>query len=98
VANPPYLAASLLRALPAEVRQWEPRAAIDGGVDGLVVIRRLLAEAADWLRPGGATLVEIGHEHGPAAAGLAGADLRYADVTIRRDFLGRERVLEARRR
>ena len=98
VANPPYLAAPLLPALPVEVREWEPRGAIDGGADGLVVVRRLLVEAPAWLCPGGVALVEIGEEHGRAAAALAGADPRYAEVVIRRDFLGRERVLEARRR
>ena len=98
VANPPYLAAPLLPALPVEVREWEPRGAIDGGADGLVVVRRLLVEAPAWLCPGGVALVEIGEEHGPAVAALAGADPRYAEVVIRRDFLGRERVLEARRR
>ena len=98
VANPPYLAAPLLRVLPVEVHDWEPRGAIDGGADGLVVIRRLVGEAPAWLRSGGVALVEIGHEHGPATAALAGADPRYAEVVVRRDFLGRERVLEGRRR
>jgi release factor glutamine methyltransferase len=98
VANPPYLAAPLLPTLPVEVRDWEPRRAIDGGADGLAVIRRLLAEAPAWLRPSRVAVVEIGEEHGPAAAALAGADPRYAEVVVRRDFLGRERVLEARRR
>jgi release factor glutamine methyltransferase len=98
VANPPYLAAPLLPALPAEVRDWEPPGAIDGGADGLAVIRRLLAEAPAWLCPGRVALVEIGEEHGPAVVALVGADPRYAEVVVRRDFLGRDRVLEARRR
>ena len=98
VANPPYLATSGLPDLPAEVRDWEPREALDGGVDGLAVVRRVLREAPDWLRPGGRALVEIGEEHGPAVAALAGADPRYADVTLHRDFRGQVRIVEARRR
>jgi release factor glutamine methyltransferase len=98
VANPPYLAAPILPRLPVEVRDWEPRGALDGGADGLDVIRRLLAGAPDWLRPGGALLVEIGEEHGVAARALAAADGRYAEVIVHRDFRGFERVLEARRR
>lgn len=98
VANPPYLAAPLVPALPAEVRDWEPRDAIDGGADGLAVIRRLLREGPAWLRPGGAMLVEIGEEHGPVATALAGADPRYAEVRVHRDFRGQPRVLEAWRR
>jgi release factor glutamine methyltransferase len=98
VANPPYLAAPLLPTLPAEVREWEPRVALDGGTDGLVVICRLLREGAAWLRPGGAMLVEIGEEHRPVATALAGADPRYGKVRVHRDFRGQDRVLEVRRR
>lgn len=98
VANPPYLAAPILPTLPLEVRAWEPRAALDGGEDGLDVIRRLLGEAPDWLRPGGSLLVEIGEEQGPAARALLRADERYAEALVHRDFRGHERVLEARRR
>ena len=98
VANPPYLATPILPTLPGEVREWEPLAALDGGVDGLDVIRRLLAEAADWLRPGGALLVEIGEEQGPALRALVATDGRYAEARVLRDFRGCERVLEARRR
>jgi release factor glutamine methyltransferase len=97
VANPPYLAAPLLPTLPVEVRDWEPPGAIDGGADGLLVIRRLLREAPAWVRSGGVVLVEIGQEHGPAAAALAGADSRYAEVRVHRDFRGQVRVVEARR-
>jgi release factor glutamine methyltransferase len=98
VANPPYLAAPILPALSVEVRDWEPRAALDGGADGLDVMRRLLGEAPEWLRPGGGLLVEIGEEQGPAAHALVRADGRYAEAHVHRDFRGCERVLEARRR
>ena len=97
VANPPYLATPILPTLPAEVREWEPPAALDGGADGLDVIRRLLAGAADWLRPSGGLLVEIGEEQGPALRTLLAADGRYAETRVLRDFRGCERVLEARR-
>ena len=98
VANPPYLAASILPALPAEVRDWEPLGALDGGPDGLRVIRRLLGEACEWLRPGGHLLVEIGEEQGPAARAIVAEAGRYAEILVHRDFRGCERVLEARRR
>ena len=98
VANPPYLATPGLPDLPVEVRDWEPREALDGGIDGLAVVRRVLRDAPAWLRPGGRALVEIGEEHGPEVVALAGADPRYADVTLHRDFRGRIRIVEARRR
>jgi release factor glutamine methyltransferase len=98
VANPPYLATPVLPALPVEVRDWEPRAALDGGADGLDVIRRLVGGAPDWLRSEGGLLVEIGEDQGPAARALVRADARYAEAHVHRDFRGCERVLEARRR
>lgn len=98
VANPPYLATPILATLPAEVRDWEPRAALDGGVDGMDVIRRVWVDAAEWLRPGGGLLVEIGEEQGAATRALVEADPRYAAPCVHRDFRGAERVLEARRR
>jgi release factor glutamine methyltransferase len=98
VANPPYLDTPDLPSLPLEVRDWEPAAALDGGADGLAVIRRVLDEAPVWLRPGGWALVEIGEAHGPAVGARVGADPRYADLTLGRDFRGRVRFVEARRR
>jgi release factor glutamine methyltransferase len=98
LANPPYLEAPALPSLPVEVRDWEPRGALDGGMDGLAVVRRLLQEAPDWLRPGGWILAEIGETHGPAVAALGGADPRYAEPTLGRDFRGQVRFVEVRRR
>jgi ribosomal protein L3 glutamine methyltransferase len=60
VANPPYVGAAALRKLPPEYRR-EPRIALAGGTDGLALVRRILAEARDFLRPGGWLVVEVGH-------------------------------------
>ena len=98
VANPPYLATPLLATLPVEVRDWEPPTALAGGPDGLDVVRRLIADAPAWLRPGGGLLVEIGEEQGPAALALVAGDSGYAEARVHRDFRGCDRVLEARRR
>ncbi len=59
-AVPPYVPTGATRLLAADVRRHEPRAAVDGGVDGLDVARRVVATAARLLRPGGTLLVEIG--------------------------------------
>jgi release factor glutamine methyltransferase len=94
VSNPPYVAADEWAALPASVREHEPRLALDGGPDGLDVVRCLLAQAPGMLRSGGALLVEIGAGQGSVALELARAALPAAAARIRRDLAGRERVLE----
>ena len=60
VANPPYVGAAAMRKLSPEYRR-EPRLALAGGPDGLAFVRRILARAADFLRPGGWLVVEVGH-------------------------------------
>jgi len=59
VANVPYVPAAELDRLPVDAREWEPRRALDGGPDGLAVLRRLAAQAPAWLRTGGALLCEL---------------------------------------
>ena len=93
VANPPYVAHQDWPSLPPEVRAHEPRLALDGGPDGLDLIRRLLHQAPTYLRPAGAILVEIGATQGPAAARLARQAFATADVTVQTDLGGRDRVL-----
>jgi release factor glutamine methyltransferase len=58
VASPPYVPTEAIGLLPAEARIHEPRVALDGGVDGLDIVRRVIDEAPMWLAPGGCLLVE----------------------------------------
>ena len=67
VACPPYVPTGSLRLMPSEARRHEPRRALDGGPDGLDVVRRLAAVALRWLAPGGHLLVEAGEPQIPAA-------------------------------
>lgn len=94
VSNPPYLAAGDLADLQPEVA-FEPRTALDGGADGLDVIRRLMATARDHLFDGGWLLVEIGATQAAAAEDLARA-AGFNGVSIRSDYAGLPRVLMAR--
>jgi release factor glutamine methyltransferase len=74
VASTPYVPTSAVAAMPAEAREHEPRAALDGGGDGLDVVRRLAGQAPAWLRAGGHLLVECGgHQAEAAREALVGA-------------------------
>ena len=66
VANPPYIPTGEIEALAPEVRDHEPRLALDGGPDGLAAYRRLAPEILRVLKPGGVFAVEIGHDQGQA--------------------------------
>jgi release factor glutamine methyltransferase len=96
VANPPYLSQAELVAAPPEVACWEPRAALDGGPDGLVAIRHLLEMAPNRLHPAGALLVEIGADQGAEVSRLASHYFPQATVEIARDDAKRDRVLVVR--
>ncbi|WP_217140093.1 putative protein N(5)-glutamine methyltransferase [Streptomyces sp. AC627_RSS907] len=66
-ANVPYVPTGEVALLPAEARDHEPLVALDGGTDGLDVLRRVAAEAPRWLAPGGCLLVETSQRQAPAA-------------------------------
>jgi len=67
VANVPYVPSEEVGLLPAEARIHEPRVALDGGTDGLDVLRRVTAAAPQWLAPGGCLLVETSERQAPRA-------------------------------
>jgi release factor glutamine methyltransferase len=92
VSNPPYVADD--EPLPSEVEAWEPVAALRAGPTGLEAIAHVIGGAIDWLRPGGALVVEIGETQGAAAVRLA-REAGLSDVTVRPDLVGRDRVLTA---
>jgi release factor glutamine methyltransferase len=96
VSNPPYLATEEYRVLDASVRAWEPEGALVGGADGLEVIRRILAEALEVVRPGGLLALEIDSSRAAATVALAAA-AGWQDVAVIRDLFGRDRFLTARR-
>jgi release factor glutamine methyltransferase len=94
-ANPPYIAAAELGSLPPDVRDFEPRGALDGGADGLELLRRIVSEAPAVLArepTGGVLAVEVAA--GQAAAVVALFErARFEDVEVRRDYGRIERVV-----
>lgn len=95
VANPPYLPSGTIAGLPAEVERFEPRLALDGGPDGMRVLRRIITEAPRFLRPGAWLLMEIGEEQAGPLASLMAAE-GFSSIGARRDLRDVERYLEGR--
>ena len=93
VANPPYLPSGIIPTLPVEVERFEPHLALDGGPDGLRVLRRLVAEAPRFLRPGAWLVTEIGEEQAGPLASLMAAE-GFSRIGARRDLRGVERYIE----
>lgn len=93
VANPPYIPSAAIASLEPEVRDYEPRRALDGGEDGLAAYRRIIPEAATRLRVGGALVFEIGWDQGAAVAQLAERSGLYRDRQCVMDYSGHDRVM-----
>ena len=97
-ANPPYIPSKQIPGLAPEVKGYEPRRALDGGADGMDVLRRLLADAPPYLKPGGALLAELDPAQAPEARALAEAAFPGAAVSVAPDLAGLDRVLVVRTR
>ena len=95
VSNPPYVKESVVATLPTEVRDHDPREALAGGVDGLDVVRRIVASASAHLRPGGGLFLEVGADQGDAVRRLLEQDSSWKEVRVTPDLAGRERFVVA---
>jgi release factor glutamine methyltransferase len=96
VSNPPYIASAEYAALDASVREWEPRLALESGIDGLEATRRLLDEGRRVVRSNGWIAIELDASRAAQSAVLA-QEHGWNDVSIHQDLFGRERYLLARR-
>jgi release factor glutamine methyltransferase len=91
-ANPPYIPAAEIPELPVDVRDFEPRLALDGGADGLELVGQIAARAPEHLTPGGLLAVEIAADQGPRTAALL-ERAGFREVQIARDLGDRDRVV-----
>lgn len=96
VSNPPYVTTGEVSETARDVREFEPRLALDGGADGLDAYRALLASLPDATRPGATLLVEIDPRRAGQVADLVRGQLPGARVSFHEDLTRRDRVLEAR--
>lgn len=93
-ANLPYVPAGEIPTLAREVRDHDPRLALDGGADGLALIGRLIGEAPARLRPGGRLALEIGHDQAAQTMNLL-IENDYRDLRAEKDYQGTERFVFA---
>ena len=96
VSNPPYIPSRVIEGLAPEVRDHEPRIALDGSDDGLTFYRILAEEARNHLAEGGSIYMEIGYDQSEAVEGLFRSG-GYRDVRTFQDLAGQDRVVRARR-
>jgi len=92
LSNPPYIATGEIESLEPEVRDYDPRMALDGGADGLDFYKRITREAGSRLRSGGFLLFEIGANQASDVTALMKAR-DFADVKITKDLAGLDRVV-----
>ncbi|MFE6280988.1 putative protein N(5)-glutamine methyltransferase [Streptomyces sp. NPDC057877] len=85
-ANVPYVPTGEVARLPAEARDHEPLTALDGGADGLDVLRRVASGAVRWLAPGGCVLVETSGRQAPEAVGIFGGAGLKAQVAVSEEW------------
>jgi release factor glutamine methyltransferase len=96
LANLPYIPAGDIDDLPIAA-SFEPRLALDGGPDGLDIVRRLIAALPDALRPGGSALLEIGYDQGPAVEAAVAALPGTWECRIQADLSGKPRLAHVER-
>ena len=90
-SNPPYIESTEIERLMPEVRDFEPRIALDGGSDGLDFYRRIIEEAPAHMRKGAMIFLEIGYNQAAAVSGLL-KDRGFSDIEIVKDYSGNDRV------
>lgn len=96
ISNPPYIATAEIETLSPEVRDFDPRLALDGGADGLDFYRRLAREAGSFLKPNGKIMLEFGDGQAPAITAIFETE-KWIVEAVKEDYSQRARILVARK-
>lgn len=94
LSNPPYIRSDVIDGLEPEVKDYEPKLALDGTQDGLYFYREITAQAGEYLLDGGILMFEIGYDQGMEVSRMC-CDNGYTDVKVIKDFAGLDRVVTA---
>jgi release factor glutamine methyltransferase len=95
ISNPPYIPSAEIATLQPEVRDFDPRAALDGGADGLDFYRKLAMESKPFLKPGGKIMLEFGDGQAAAIRKIFEAE-KWIVEAVKEDYSQRERFLIAK--
>lgn len=98
LSNPPYIDTVKLESLAADIKDFEPRPALDGGAGGLHFFKRIIPGAGEHLAEGGALFLETGEDQAQAVSDLIRPHGGYGSPVIIKDYSGRDRVVSARKR
>lgn len=96
VSNPPYIRSDVIEGLEPEVKNHEPRMALDGTEDGLYFYRRISEQAKDYMVSDGRIYFEIGYDQGQAVSDILAIN-GYCDIKVGQDLAGLDRVVSARK-
>ncbi|MEW6602407.1 MAG: HemK/PrmC family methyltransferase [Nitrospirota bacterium] len=95
ISNPPYIRTDDIKTLQPEIREWEPIGALDGGADGMIFYREIIPQAGKFLKTNGILMLELGAGCADEAENMMN-DAGYTDITVRKDYAGIERTIQAR--
>lgn len=96
ISNPPYIQTAVIEELSLSVRAYEPDIALDGGTDGLLLVKRIIAEATGWLMPGAHLIIEHGYDQKAALLQFMQTQADYVETVVLQDLAGRDRVLQTK--
>ncbi|MBI4744232.1 MAG: peptide chain release factor N(5)-glutamine methyltransferase [Actinobacteria bacterium] len=95
VANPPYIPTNLIENLQIEVKDFEPKEALDGGKDGLGFYRRIIRDSSEYLKSGGFLVFEIGDGQSERIIKLLKDNNCFEKIQLSKDYAGKERIISA---
>lgn len=94
LSNPPYIKSAIIPTLAPEVREFDPLAALDGGPDGLMAYREIIAAGMAHMKTGAQLVLEIGYDQRSAVSALLEAS-EFTDLAVQQDLSGNDRVIAA---
>ncbi len=95
VSNPPYIETQVIDELAPEVKDFEPRIALDGDIDGLKFYKRIVSNIGDYLYSSGYLFLEIGYDQGEAVSKMLSDNGKFHDIEVIKDYSGNDRVIRA---